>query len=57
MILPIVTFMAFLIEKQRVILEVLKKELLQVNLHSLNHVKTQGGVRGSLHMRTYWQNE
>jgi len=45
--------MAFLIEKQRLILEVLQEELLHVNLHSLNCVKTERGVRGCLHVHTH----
>jgi len=55
MILPILTYFDGIFNReQRVILEVLKKKLLWVNLHSLNCVKTERAVRGSLHVHTYW---
>ena len=54
MILPtVISFDCIFNREQRVILEVLQKELLWVNLHSLNCVKTERAVRGSLHVHTH----
>jgi hypothetical protein len=54
MILPTVTsFDGIFNREKRVMLEVLQKELLWVNLHSLNCVKTERAVRGSLHVHIH----